>query len=130
MPPIFLSRPCCLNCSSLMITEMNPHASRFDDPQCTRDRLILEDSQETLQSADDTLKCCPWPHVQHDYSSAPLRGKTSNLAEIAIKRNEHSPLGRAYLEQFFIRDAVKTLIPHGHHIMAGCLKKLQATAPR
>src|SRR5260221_394672 len=57
---------------------MNPHASRFDDPQCTRDRLILENSQETLQSADDPLKCCSWPHVQHDYSGAPLRAKSRN----------------------------------------------------
>jgi hypothetical protein len=100
---------------------MNPHASRFDDPQCTRDRLILEDSQETLQSADDPLMCGSWPHVQHDYSGAPLRGKSSNLAEIAIKRNERSPLGSAYLEQFFVGDTMKTLIPHGHHIVAGCL---------
>ncbi len=85
-------------CSSLLITEMNPHASRFDDPQCTRDRLILEDSQEILQSADDSLKGCSRPDVQHDYSSTPLGGKTGNLAEIVIECNERSPLSRADLE--------------------------------
>jgi hypothetical protein len=56
------------------VAEMNPHASRFDNPQFARGRLVLEHSQEILQSADDSPKGCLGPGVQDDYSSAALRG--------------------------------------------------------
>jgi hypothetical protein len=106
---------------------VDTHASWFNDPQRTRDRLVLKDGQEILQSVDDSSKGCSRPDVQHDYSSTPLRRKTGNLAEIAIECDERSPLSRAYLEQFLVGDTVKTLVLHGHHIMAACLQELQAT---
>src|SRR3954468_18192588 len=107
---------------------MDTHASWFNDPQRTRDRLVLKDGQEILQSVGDSANGCSRPDVQHDYSSTPLRGKTGNLAEVAIEGDERSPLSRTYLERFLVGDTVKTLFPHGHRIMAACLQQLQATA--
>jgi hypothetical protein len=105
----------------IIIAKVNPNAPRFDDPQCARYRLSFQDGQEVEESVEDALKGCSRSDVQHDYSSASLRRKSGDLAEISIESKERSPLGRANLEQFLVGDAMQALIPHGDCVMAGCL---------
>ena len=97
---------------------MNPHSTRFDNPQCTSDGMVLKDRQEIPQPVEDLLKGCSRSHLQDDYPSALFGWKSWHLTEIAIKRDESSSLGGANLEQLLVGDAVETLVPHRHHIVA------------
>src|SRR3974390_1150833 len=108
---------------------MNANASRFDYAQCTCDGLPLQDREEVLQSLDDPSKDRSRAGVQHDYSGSPPGRKSGDPAEIPIERNQRSALSRTNLEQFLVVDAVKVLIPHSHHVMAGRFEELQATTP-
>lgn len=69
----------------------------------------------------------PCANLKNDSAGPLLRRKSQYLTEIMIERYERPFLPGADREQDFILGPLQLLIANGHHIVAGCLEKLQST---
>src|SRR5260370_33637368 len=91
------------------------------------DRARLAGGEELAEPIQQRPRSGARAKLKDHKARALFRRKSEHMAEIAIKRDKHTPLAAANLEQIIVRGAGEILLTHGYGVVPRRAKQLEPT---